>query len=106
MKANGAATTAAKQKRFKIRKKMPKSVSDYLWSINTVMFDYADWMFDETCSEFTADMEELRRFSMYILETYGDNIRDRRFRQEELSKSVRSFLENNSSDEAVREQME
>jgi len=80
---NGAATTAAKQKRYKNRKKMPKNVADYLWTINMVVegfFDYGNWMFDENCSEFTADMEELRRFSMYILETYEDNIRDRRFR--------------------------
>lgn len=80
MKVNGAATTAAKQKRFKNRKKMPKSVSEYLWSINQLIFLEGIWEYDENCSEITADMEELRRFAMYILETYEDNIRDRRFR--------------------------
>lgn len=77
---NGAATTAAKQKRFKNRKKMPKRVSDYLSSINMLIFQDGIWQFDENCSELAADMEELRRFSMYILETYEENIRDRRFR--------------------------
>lgn len=76
----GAATTAAKQKRYKNRKLMPKNVAEYLSSINRITTEYAGWMFDESCSEFVSDMKELRQFSMYILETYGDNIRDRRFR--------------------------
>lgn len=79
MKENGAATPAAKQKRFKNRKKMPKNVADYLKAVNDIEF-WAGWQFDENCSEFTSDFEELRRFSMYILETYEQNIRDRRFR--------------------------
>ena len=79
MKENGAATKAAKQKRFKNRKKMPKNVADYLRIVNDIVF-LGMWQFDENCSEFTSDMEELRRFSMYILETYEQNIRDQRFR--------------------------
>lgn len=76
---NGAATTAAKTKRFKRRKKMPKDVADYLRAVEDVVYFQA-WAFDENCSEFTSDMRELLRFSMYILRTYEENIRDRRFR--------------------------